>query len=182
MLIHRFLYKDIIAQDNNGADVKDYIRDKIRSGKFLIRSIHQRQQTISNIAYQIVSRQRDFFEHGPSHLKPMTMGEIANAIGVHETTVCRAVSGKYMATPQGIFEMEYFFTPGYQTATGESISNTSVKGDILDLVKNENGNTPLSDMEIVESLTERGIPIVRRTVAKYRTELNILPSNMRRKY
>src|SRR3989454_8966174 len=141
------IYKDIIAQDNNGAEVKDYIRDKIRNGKFLIRSIHQRQQTISNIAHQIVSRQRDFFEHGPSHLKPMTMGEIANAIGVHETTVSRAVSGKYMATPQGIFEMKYFFTPGYQTATGESMSNTSVKEAILDLVKHEDGNAPLNDQE-----------------------------------
>ena len=175
-------YKDIIAQDNNGSEVKDYIRDKIRSGKFLIRSIHQRQQTISNIAHQIVSRQRDFFEHGPSHLKPMTMGEIADAVGVHETTVSRAVSGKYMATPQGIFEMKYFFTPGYQTSTGESMSNTSVKEAILDLVKHEDGNAPLSDQEIVEVLSQRGIPIARRTVAKYRTELNILPSHMRRKY
>jgi RNA polymerase sigma-54 factor len=176
------IYKDLIAQDNNGSEVKDYIRDKIRSGKFLIRSIYQRQQTISNIAQQIVSRQRDFFEHGPSHLKPMTMAEIADVVGVHETTVSRAVSGKYMATPQGIFEMKYFFTPGYQTATGESMSNTSVKGAILDLVKHENGNAPLSDHEIVEILRERGISIARRTVAKYRTELNILPSNMRRKY
>src|SRR5580765_1222188 len=176
------IYKDIIAQDNNGSEVKDYIRDKIRSGKFLIRSIHQRQQTISNIAHQIVSRQRDFFEHGPSHLRPMTMGEVADAVGVHETTVSRAVSGKYMATPQGIFDMKYFFTPGYQTATGESMSNTSVKEAILDLVKHENGNAPLSDQEIVEILTERGIPIARRTVAKYRTELDILPSHMRRKY
>ncbi|HZR04806.1 MAG TPA: RNA polymerase factor sigma-54 [Candidatus Udaeobacter sp.] len=177
------LYKDIIASGNTGAsDVKDYIREKIRSGKFLIRSIHQRQQTISNIANQIVSRQRDFLEHGPSHLKPMTMAEVADAVGVHETTVSRAVSGKYMATPQGIFEMKYFFTPGYQTATGESLSNTSVKEAILDLVKRENGNQPLSDNEIVEILSERGIPIARRTVAKYRTELNILPSHMRRKY
>jgi RNA polymerase sigma-54 factor len=175
-------YKDIIAQDNNGSEVKDYVRDKIRSGKFLIRSIHQRQQTISNIAHEIVSRQRDFLEHGPSHLKPMTMKEIADAVGVHETTVSRAVSGKYMATPQGIFEMKYFFAPGYQTATGESMSNTSVKEAILDLVKREAGNMPLSDQEIVEILSERGIPIARRTVAKYRTELNILPSHMRRKY
>jgi len=175
-------YKDIIAQDNNGSEVKDYVRDKIRSGKFLIRSIHQRQQTISNIAHQIVSRQRDFFEHGTSQLKPMTMGEIAEAVGVHETTVSRAVSGKYMATPQGVFEMKYFFTPGYQTATGESMSNTSVKEAILDLVKHEDGNAPLSDQEIVEILRARGIPIARRTVAKYRTELNLLPSNMRRKY
>jgi RNA polymerase sigma-54 factor len=175
-------YKDIMAQDGNGSEVKDYIRDKIRSGKFLIKSIHQRQQTISNIAHQIVSRQREFFDHGSSHLKPMTMVQIADAVGVHETTVSRAISGKYMSTPQGVFEMKYFFTPGYQTATGESMSNTSVKEAILDLVKAEDGNSPLSDKEIVEILSKRGIPIARRTVAKYRTELNILPSNMRRKY
>src|SRR3989454_10075655 len=175
-------YKDIMAQDGNGNEVKDYIRDKIRSGKFLIKSIHQRQQTISNIAHQIVSRQRDFFEKGSSQLKPMTMVQIADAVGVHETTVSRAISGKYMATPQGVFEMKYFFTPGYQTSSGESMSNTSVKEAILDLVKDEDGNAPLSDKEIVEILSNRGIPIARRTVAKYRTELNILPSNMRRKY
>src|SRR5207253_2501961 len=161
------LYKDIISSGNTQTgEVKDYIRDKIRSGKFLIRSIHQRQQTILNIARQIVARQRDFLEHGPSHLKPMTMGEIADAVGLHETTVSRAVSGKYMATSQGVFEMKYFFTSGYQTATGESLSNTSVKEAILDLVKHENGSAPLSDHEIVEILGERGIPIARRTVAK----------------
>jgi len=177
------LYKDIIASgDAQTSDVKDYIRDKIRSGKFLIRSIHQRQQTIMNIAQQIVSRQRDFLEHGPSHLKPMTMAEVAETVGVHETTVSRAVSGKYMATPQGVFEMKYFFTGGYQTATGESLSNTSVKQAVLDLVKHESASAPLSDHEIVEILSERGIPIARRTVAKYRSELNILPSHMRRKY
>ena len=176
------IYKDIIAQGDNSSEVKDYIRDKIRSGIFLIRSIHQRQQTISNIAQQIVSRQRDFLEHGPSHLKPMTMAEVAEVVGVHETTVSRAVSGKYMATPQGVFEMKYFFTGGYQTATGESLSNISVKQAILDLVKHESGSAPLSDHEIVEILSERGIPIARRTVAKYRSELNILPSHMRRKY
>jgi RNA polymerase sigma-54 factor len=177
------LYKDIIASGNTqSGEVKDYIRDKIRSGKFLIRSIHQRQQTIFNIAQQIVSRQREFLEHGPSHLKPMIMREVADAVGVHETTVSRAVSGKYMATPQGVFEMKYFFTSGYETATGESLSNISVKGAILDLVKHENGSAPLSDHEMVEILGERGIPIARRTVAKYRDELNILPSHMRRKY
>ena len=177
------LYKDIIASgEAQSSDVKDYIRDKIRSGKFLIRSIHQRQQTIMNIAQQIVSRQLDFLEHGASHLKPMTMAEVAETVGVHETTVSRAVSGKYMATPQGVFEMKYFFTGGYQTATGESLSNTSVKQAVLELVKHESGSAPLSDHEIVGILTERGIPIARRTVAKYRSELNILPSHMRRKY
>ena len=177
------LYKDIIASgEAQSGEVKNYVRDKIRSGKFLIRSIHQRQQTIFNIAQQIVSRQRDFLDHGPSHLKPMTMGEVADAVGVHETTVSRAVSRKYMATPQGVFEMKYFFTSGYQTAAGDSLSNISVKEAILDLVKHESGSAPLSDHEIVEILSERGIPIARRTVAKYRDELNILPSYMRRKY
>ena len=175
-------YKDLMAQDKGGADVKDYIRDKIRSGKFLIKSIHQRQQTISNIAHEIVARQKDFLEYGPGALKPLTMVQIADVVGVHETTVSRAISGKYMATPQGVFDMKYFFTPGYQTADGEAMSNTSVKGTIAELVKGEDAKNPLSDKEIVELLEKRGIPIARRTVAKYRGELNILPSNMRKRY
>lgn len=178
-------YKDLMAKEggNNGAtEVRDYIRDKIRSGKFLIKSIHQRQQTISNISHEIVSRQLDFLETGPSALRPLTMVQIADAVGVHETTVSRAISGKYIATPHGVFEMKYFFTPGYQTAAGESMSNTSVKGAIAELVKSENAKNPLSDKEIVEILSMRGIPIARRTVAKYRNELNILPSNMRKEF
>ncbi len=175
-------YKDLMAKDGNGSEVKDYIRDKIRSGKFLIKSIHQRQQTISNIAHEIIGRQKEFLDYGPSSLKPLTMVQIADAVGVHETTVSRAISGKYMATPHGVFEMKYFFTPGYQTAAGESMSNTSVKGAIAELVKSEDTRNPLSDKEIVEVLGQRGIPIARRTVAKYRTELNILPSNMRKQY
>src|SRR5438046_91422 len=108
------LYKDIIASgDAQSSEVKNYIRDKIRSGKFLIRSIHQRQQTIFNIAQQIVLLQRDFLEHGPSHMKPIRMGEVADAVGVHETTVTRAVPGQYVATPQGVFEGHYLVTSGY---------------------------------------------------------------------
>ncbi len=175
-------YKDLMSQNDSGGEVKDYIRDKIRSGKFLIKSIHQRQQTISNIANQIVSRQEEFLENGTAFLRPMTMVQIAEAVGVHETTVSRAISGKYISTPQGVFEMRYFFTPGYQTATGESMSNTSVKEAILDLIKSESAINPLSDKDIVSILSERGIPIARRTVAKYRNELNILPSNMRKQY
>jgi len=175
-------YKDLMAQEGNKDEVKDYIREKIRGGKFLIKSIHQRQQTISNIAHEIVKRQPEFLEKGSSALKPLTMMQIAEAVGVHETTVSRAISGKYMSTPQGVFEMKYFFTPGYQTAEGAAMSNTSVKDAIADLVKNENAKKPLSDKEIVEVLSERGIPIARRTVAKYRIELNILPSNMRKRY
>jgi len=175
-------YKDLMAQDSNGTEVKEYIRDKIRSGKFLIKSIHQRQQTISNIAHEIVARQRDFLEQGVQALKPMTMVQIADVVGVHETTVSRAISGKYIDTPQGVYEMKFFFTPGYQTADGVNMSNTSVKESIAQLVEQEDARNPLSDKEIVEILSARGIPIARRTVAKYRTELNILPSNMRKTY
>jgi RNA polymerase sigma-54 factor len=175
------LYKDLMAEGEGGREVRDYIRDKIRSGKFLIKSIHQRQQTIQNIAAQIVQRQRDFLMYGPTALKPMTMAQVAEAVGVHETTVSRAISGKYIATPQGTFEMKYFFTPGYKTAQGETLSNTSVKEALAEL-KSENPRKPLSDSEIVNILSERGIPIARRTVAKYRDELNILPSHMRRTY
>lgn len=175
-------YKDLMAQGRNGSEVRDYIREKIRSGKFLIKSIHQRQQTILNIATEIVKRQRDFLDNGTPFLKPMTMVQIAEVVGVHETTVSRAISGKYMATPQGVFEMKYFFTPGYQTANGVALSNTSVKEAIADLVRHEEARNPLSDKEIVEILAERGIPIARRTVAKYRAELSILPSNLRKQF
>ncbi|HWL54917.1 MAG TPA: RNA polymerase factor sigma-54 [Chthoniobacteraceae bacterium] len=175
-------YKDLMAKDGNPSEVRDYIREKIRSGKFLIKSIHQRQQTISNIAREIVARQKAFFEEGPTALQPMTMVLIADAVGVHETTVSRAISGKYMATPWGVYEMKYFFTPGYQTSDGVQMSNTSVKNAISELVRQESPKNPLSDKEIVDILTERGIPIARRTVAKYRAELGILPSTMRRTF
>jgi RNA polymerase sigma-54 factor len=175
-------YKDLMSQGRNAMEVRDYIRDKIRSGKFLIKSIHQRQQTILNIATEIVKRQREFLDHGTAFLKPMTMVQIAEVVGVHETTVSRAISGKYIATPQGVFEMKYFFTPGYETADGVALSNTSVKEAIADLVRHEEARNPLSDKEIVEILSERGIPIARRTVAKYRAELNILPSNLRKQF
>lgn len=175
-------YKDLMARDQNPADVRDYIREKIRSGKFLIKSIHQRQQTISNIAHEILTRQTEFFEKGPTALRPLTMVQVAEVVGVHETTVSRAISGKYVATPWGVFEMKYFFTPGYQTSDGETMSNTSVKNAIIELVRDEDTRHPLSDKEIVDILTERGIPIARRTVAKYRAEAGILPSNMRKSY
>jgi RNA polymerase sigma-54 factor len=175
-------YRDLMTQNRNGGEVRDYIREKIRSGKFLIKSIHQRQQTILNIAIEIVKRQRDFLDSGTAFLKPMTMVQIADAVGVHETTVSRAISGKYIATPQGVVEMKFFFTPGYQTDDGVALSNTSVKETIADLVRNEDTRMPLSDKEIVEILSERGIPIARRTVAKYRAELNILPSNLRKQF
>jgi RNA polymerase sigma-54 factor len=173
-------YKDLMAQGENSAEVRNYIREKIRAGKFLIKSLHQRQQTILNIAREIVHRQREFMEKGVAFLKPLTMVQVAEVVGVHETTVSRAVSGKYMQTPQGIFEMKYFFTAGIQTASGDGMSNTSVKDMISDIFKREDTAKPLSDQEVVRMLKEKGIVIARRTVAKYRTELNIRPSNLRK--
>jgi RNA polymerase sigma-54 factor len=175
-------YKDLMAQGENSAEVRNYIREKIRAGKFLIKSLHQRQQTILNIANEIVNRQRDFMAKGVANLKPLTMVQVAQVVGVHETTVSRAVSGKYMQTPQGLFEMKYFFTAGIQTASGDGMSNTSVKDMIADIFKAEDAGKPLSDQEVVRMLKEKGIVIARRTVAKYRTELNILPSNLRKVY
>jgi RNA polymerase sigma-54 factor len=175
-------YKDLMSHRENSAEVRNYIREKIRAGKFLIKSLHQRQQTIMNIAKEIVRRQREFMEKGVAFLKPLTMVQVAEVVGVHETTVSRAVSGKYMQTPQGLFEMKYFFTAGIQTASGDGLSNTSVKDMIADIFKKEDPTKPLSDQEVVKMLQERGIVIARRTVAKYRTELNILPSNLRKVY
>jgi RNA polymerase sigma-54 factor len=176
------IYKDLMAQGENSAEVKNYIREKIRAGKFLIKSLHQRQQTILNIGKEIVKRQREFMEQGVAHLKPMTMAQVAEAVGVHETTVSRAVSAKYMQTPQGVFEMKFFFTAGLQTASGDGVSNTSVKDMIAEIFRNEDPTKPLSDQEVVKMLGDKGITIARRTVAKYRGELNILPSNLRKVY
>lgn len=175
-------YKDLMAQADSSPEVREYIREKIRAGKFLIKSLHQRQQTILNIAREIVKRQREFMEKGVAHLKPMTMVQVAEVVGVHETTVSRAVSNKYMETPQGIFEMKYFFTSGIQTADGSNVSNTSVKDMIADIFAREDPSKPLSDDQVVKILKEKGINIARRTVAKYRSELNILPSNLRKVY
>ena len=176
------LYKDLMAQSNSSTEVRDYIRDKIRAGKFLIKSLHQRQQTILNIAKEIVNRQREFMAGGVAHLKPLTMVQVAEVVGVHETTVSRAVSGKYMQTPQGIFEMKYFFTSGLQSASGQDVSNTSVKDMLAELIHNEDTTKPLSDEELVKLIADQGVKIARRTVAKYRGELNILPSHLRRVY
>ncbi len=175
-------YKDLMAQADASPEVREYIREKIRAGKFLIKSLQQRQQTILNIGNEIVKRQREFMDKGVAFLRPMTMVQVAEVVGVHETTVSRAVSNKYIDTPQGIFEMKYFFTSGIQTDSGNGVSNTSVKDMVAEMFAKENANKPLSDQEIVKMLKEKGIVIARRTVAKYRAELNILPSNLRKVY
>lgn len=175
-------YKDLMSTRGNEPEVRNYIREKIRAGKFLIKSLHQRQTTIANIAREIVKRQHEFMEKGVSALKPLTMVQVAEVVGVHETTVSRAVSGKYMQTPQGLLEMKYFFTAGIATESGDGLSNTSVKDMISDIFAKEDGKKPLSDQEVVKMLKDKGIMIARRTVAKYRSELNILPSNLRKVY
>lgn len=173
-------YKDMLTADSK--EVRDYLRDKIRGGNFFIRSIQQRQQTILNIAREIVARQRDFMDLGPAHLKPMRMGQVAEAVGVHETTVSRAAAGKFMSTPHGVFEMKYFFTHGYTNADGEGVSNESVRQAIAQIVKEENTGRPYSDQDIVRLLADRGLPVARRTVAKYREQLGILPSHLRKSF
>lgn len=175
-------YRDMIAKGTLTKEERDYLRERMRSGKFLIDSIEQRQRTIERITREIIKAQIAFFEGGVSLLKPLTMTQIADVVGVHETTVSRAIANKYIKTPHGIFDFKYFFTPGYQADSGASVSNTSVKEMIADLVAGEDKATPLSDQEIVAKLQEKGIKIARRTVAKYREELGILPSNLRRDY
>lgn len=175
-------YKDLLSEPTNRREVRDYIREKIKGGRFFIKCIQQRQQTIQSIAREIVARQQDFLRSGPSGLHPMTMSQVAQAVGVHETTVSRATNGKYMLTPQGLFEMKYFFTPGYQTSEGVDMSNESVRRAISELIEKEDRRRPLSDSSILEILQERGIPIARRTVAKYREQLGLLPSHLRKTF
>ena len=175
-------YKDLLSEAETSPEVREYIRDKIKAGKFLIKSLNQRQSTILGIGREIVKRQREFLEKGVEYLRPLTMDQVAAVVGVHETTVSRAVSGKYISTPQGLFELRYFFTSGVATSDGLTVSNTSVKNILLDLVSGENRSTPLSDDVLVAKLKEKGIILARRTVAKYRAELNVLPSHLRRDY
>jgi len=175
-------YRELIAKGTLSKQEREYLRERMRSGKFLINSIEQRQQTIERITREVIKVQTDFFEKGVSRLRPLTMTQIADVVGVHETTVSRAIANKYIHTPHGVFDFKYFFTPGYQADNGASVSNTSVKDMINDLIAGEDRSHPLSDQEIVGKLQERGINIARRTVAKYREELGLLPSNLRRDY
>ena len=175
-------YKDLIAKGKLTKAESDYLREKLRSGKFIINAIEQRQRTIERITREIIKHQGEFFAEGVAKLKPLTMTQIADIIGVHETTVSRALANKYIKTPHGVFAMKYFFTSGYQSDTGESVANTSVKEMIADIVAAEDPGKPWSDQEIVALLEAKGLKIARRTAAKYREELGLLPSNLRRRY
>lgn len=175
-------YRDLLGESGGAPEVRGYLRDKIRGGKFLIKSIQQRQQTILAIAREIAARQRPFLEEGVAALVPMTMAQVAEVVGVHETTVSRAIAGKTVATPQGVFEMKFFFTTGYVTAEGAEVSNTSVKDVIAALIRAEDPHKPLSDQQIMDKLKASGLPVARRTVAKYREALGFLPSHLRKSF
>ncbi|MEI6807821.1 MAG: RNA polymerase factor sigma-54 [bacterium] len=175
-------YRQIMEDKSTSADVKEYIVQKVRSGVFMIKSIQQRQQTLYKIATEIVKTQTAFLNEGLAHLKPLTMAQVATIVGVHETTVSRAVSGKYMQTPVGVFEMKYFFAPGFRTEEGKDISNKSVQDMIAKFVAEEDRSHPLSDQELVGKLRVQGISIARRTVTKYRIVLRLGPSHMRKSY
>ncbi len=179
-------YKNMLgSEEGKGVkktEAQDYVQEKLRSAVWLIKSIHQRQRTIYKVAESIVKHQQDFFDKGPAFIKPMILRDIANDIEMHESTVSRVTTSKYMHTPQGIFELKYFFNSGINTTGGGSLASESVKLKIKDMVDNEDPKRPLSDQKIVEMLKKDGIEIARRTVAKYRDVLKILPSSKRKKY
>ena len=158
----------------------NYIKDKIRSAVWLIKSLDQRQRTIYKVAESIVKHQREFLERGIDFLRPLVLRDVADDIQMHESTVSRVVSNKYMHTPRGLFLMKYFFHSGIDSDTGEDISSLTVKKKIQGYIENEDPRKPLSDSKIMKILNDEGINIARRTVAKYRDELNI-PSSTDRK-
>jgi len=172
----------LLKKEAKDPSVREYIMGKLGSAVWLMESVIQRRNTLYRITQQIVDIQNDFFEHGPSHLKPLMMQEVAERIGMHVSTVSRALAGKYIQTPQGLFPMKYFFTGGFSNADGEAESNRAIMLKISEMVKGEDKRNPLSDQEIVAKLQREGIDIARRTVAKYREKLNIPSSRQRKEY
>jgi RNA polymerase sigma-54 factor len=166
-------YQKMLENPSLAAGDKAYLRSMIDSGKSLIHSIEQRKTTILRIAELIVNAQYDFMKYGPRALKPMTMRQAADKLGLHETTVSRAVSGKYMLTPVGLFEFKYFFSGGFQSEEGEEVSAQAIKNMIRDLVNAEDPTHPLSDSKLSSLLAEKGFEVARRTIAKYRGQLGI---------
>jgi RNA polymerase sigma-54 factor len=164
----------------NSAASKDYVQDKLRSAQWLIRSIQQRQRTIIKVAESILKFQREFFDKGIAHLKPLILRDVAEDIGMHESTVSRVTTSKYVHTPQGIFELKFFFNSGISRTNGEDLASQAVKSKIKELVGGEDPKRPHSDQKIVELLKKGGIDIARRTVAKYREQLGILSSSKRK--
>jgi RNA polymerase sigma-54 factor len=159
---------------------RNYVKEKLRSALWLIKSVDQRQKTIYKVSNSIVRQQQEFLDNGVEHLKPMVLRDVATDIGMHESTVSRVVSNKYMHTPQGVFEMKYFFHSGIASIGGESVSSVTIKQRIKKIVEEENPKKPLSDSKIVKILEDEGLVLARRTIAKYREELRIPPSNQRK--
>ncbi|MGH7865971.1 MAG: RNA polymerase factor sigma-54 [Candidatus Binataceae bacterium] len=173
-------YQRVLHDDGANAQTREYLQERLRSAKWLVKSIYQRQQTILKVAGSIVKFQRAFFDQGISSLRPLVLKDVADDIGMHESTISRATANKYAHTPQGIFELKFFFTSGVKGAGGEDVSAETVKEQIRAMVANEATGDPLSDQAIAEMLRAREINIARRTVAKYRQALGILPSANRR--
>jgi RNA polymerase sigma-54 factor len=167
------------ATENND-ETRAYVKDKFRSALWLIKSVEQRQKTIHKVANSIINFQRDFLDHGIEHLRPLVLRDVANDIGMHESTVSRVVTNKYMHTPQGVFEMKYFFHSGISSSYGESVSSVTIKQRIRKIIDNEDPRKPLSDSKIVSILQREGLVLARRTIAKYREELKIPTSNQRK--
>jgi RNA polymerase sigma-54 factor len=175
-------YRNMLKGGGANKQEQDYIQEKLKSAVWLIKSIHQRQRTIYKVADAIVKRQRDFFEKGAEALKPMVLRDIASDIGMHESTVSRVTTAKYMHSSQGIYELKYFFNSGINaTDGGDALASESVKLKIKDLITKEDPKNPLSDQKIAEMLKKDGVDIARRTVAKYREMLRLLPSSQRKK-
>jgi RNA polymerase sigma-54 factor len=166
------------ANDETG---KKYIREKVQSATWLIKSIQQRQKTIYRVAESIVRQQKEFFDGGMNYLKPLVLRNIADDVEMHESTISRVVTNKYMQTPRGIFELKFFFSSGINRIGGDSIASKSVKENIRKIISKENTRKPLSDIEIVDLLDKANINIARRTVAKYREMMGILPSSRRKR-
>lgn len=175
-------YKRLLMHEDKDSNTSRFLTDKLNSAMWLIKSIEQRRQTIYKVVKAIVEYQLEFFENGKRSLKPLTLKQIAEDVGVHESTVSRAVNGKYMQTPRGTFEIKFFFTSGVSNQEGEGIASESIKSMIKEMIEQENHQKPLSDQAIAEELQEKGINISRRTVAKYRDEMNILSSSKRKRY
>jgi len=176
-------YKDVLSnQRATSADTKEYIQEKLRSAAWLIKSIHQRQRTIYKVATSIVKFQKEFLDKGIDYLRPLVLRDVAEDIEMHESTISRVTTNKYMHTPQGILELKYFFKSSIQQKAGEKISSESIKEKIRQIIAQEDPSKPISDQEIVARLKESGVAIARRTVAKYRESLGILPSMKRKKF
>lgn len=175
-------YNKLTAEAGKDEELDKYLNDRFNAAVWLIRSIEQRKQTIYNVANAVVKYQQEFFDKGEKFLKTLTLKQIADEVGVHESTVSRSINGKYMQSPRGVFEMKYFFSSGVTGGDGGSVSSNSVKSIIKEIISGEDPRKPYSDQDMVEILKEKGIDISRRTVAKYREGMNILSSSKRRRF